>query len=46
MVEAESIMGWNEVKPQDSISIGEEYSLTGDTAKPEDFANAHGQMNQ
>ena len=46
MVEAESIIGWNEEAPSNDLRIGEEMDLSGDKARPEDFTNAHGQMNQ
>jgi|TARA_B110000305_G_C19028045_1_gene442463 co-chaperonin GroES (HSP10) len=45
MVEAESVLGWSEEKPDD-IRIGDEIDLSGDSARPEDFVNARGQMTQ
>jgi hypothetical protein len=46
MVETESIIGWSEEAPSNDLRIGEEMDLSGDKARPEDFTNAHGQMNQ
>jgi hypothetical protein len=45
MVEAESILGWAEEKPND-LRLGEEIDVNGDQARPEDFVNARGQMTQ
>jgi|TARA_A200000159_G_scaffold110292_1_gene103296 co-chaperonin GroES (HSP10) len=45
MVEAESILATADEKPND-LRIGNEYGSGEVDVRPEDFANAHGQMNQ
>ena len=45
MVEAESILATADEKPND-LRIGNEYGSGEVDVRPEDFTNAHGQMNQ
>ena len=39
MVEAESVLGWNNEAPSNDLRIGEEIDFNSDQARPEDFVN-------
>ena len=39
MVEAESVLGWNDQAPENDLRIGEEIDFNSDKARPEDFVH-------
>jgi hypothetical protein len=39
MVEAESVIGWNDQAPDNDLRIGEEIDFHSDKARPEDFVH-------
>ena len=39
MVEAESVLGWNDQAPDNDLRIGEEIDFHSDKARPEDFVH-------